>query len=208
MYGNTWASQFGVAATGVAAQTWGAALAGLGPDQLAEGLRACVAEGREFPPNAPRFRAMCFGIPSIERVQLDLRKPDTASRFARAVWMHVDGYAYRSADGRGQDRQLRAAYDVVHAAVMAGGALPLAPAANLEAPKPRAPIVTPGVAERSMAAIRGILAPTAEERAAEVARLQAEEERRVLRERARAELGLSASESGYLDDAELARVME
>lgn len=181
MYGNTWASQFGVAATGVAAQTWGAALAGLGPDQLAEGLRACVAEGREFPPNAPRFRAMCFGIPTLERVQLDLRKPDTASRFARAVWMHVDGYAYRSADGRGQDRQLRAAYDVVHAAVMAGQPLPEAPIANLEAPKPRAPIVTPGTAERAMEGIRQILAPTAEERAAEARRATELEQREEIR---------------------------
>ena len=61
---------------GAAADTWAAALAGLTGAQIAEGLRACVAEGEEFPPNAPRFRAMCLGIPSLARVRLEFSAPD------------------------------------------------------------------------------------------------------------------------------------
>jgi len=177
LYGNTWASQFGVEAKGIAAQTWASALVGVTSEQLAVGLNACVVEGREFPPNAPRFRAMCFGVPKFERVQLELRKPDTASRFTRAVWLHVDGHRYRAADtARGQEAILRAAYDLVHEAVMRGEPLPDEPVAALEMKAPPAPKITPGLAESKLAEIRRILEPTAEERAAEEKREQERQE--------------------------------
>jgi len=176
MYGHTWASQYGDQAAGSVAETWGAALAGLTPQHLADGLRACVAEGREYPPGAPRFRAMCLGVPTFERVLLDLRKPDTASRFARAVWMHVDAYAYRSAEARAGERMLRAAYGLAHDAVMRGEPLPEEPVGRLDVKPPRPPKITPGVAESKLAECRAILEPTAEERAAEQKRQQEREE--------------------------------
>lgn len=176
MYGHTWASQYGAAASGSAAETWGAALAGLSAQQLADGLRACVSSGDEFPPTAPRFRALCFGIPTFDRVLIELRKPDTASRFARAVWINVDAYGYRAADVRAAERMLRAAYDMARDSVMRGEPLPEAPVAALDLKPPPQPKITPGVADRQLAEIRRILEPTAEERAEEERRLAEEEE--------------------------------
>ncbi|QWF19280.1 hypothetical protein [Lysobacter capsici] len=183
MYGNTWASQYGTAASGSAAETWGAALAGLTPAQLADGLRACVAEGREFPPNAPRFRSLCFGVPSLDRVLLEVRKPDTASQFTRVVYQHVDGYTLRHASEDRVEQLITRAYNLVRETVMKGEPLPPAPIAALDLKPPPAPKYTPGVAEARLAEIRRILEPTAEERAeaAEKER-QAEENRRIAAE--------------------------
>lgn len=199
MYGHTWASQYGATAAGVAAETWAATLSGLTGEQLAEGLRACRLEGADFPPSAPRFRAMCFGVPKLERVKLELTKPDTASRFTRAVWLRIDGHAYRTAEtGRQQAQILRAAYDLVHEDVMRGIPLPDAPVAALDLKPPPAPKITPGVAQAHMAEISTILKPTAAERA-ELARR--EDERRQAQEIHRA-LARRGNEQGAGDDGE------
>lgn len=125
MYGHTWASQYGTQPEGTAADTWAAALAGLTGPQIAEGLRACVVEGEEFPPNAPRFRAMCCGIPSLARVRLEFTQGDAErSPFTRSVWMLIDGYAYRHASARDSDRMLRDAYELAREQAMRGVALP------------------------------------------------------------------------------------
>ena len=181
LYGNTWASQYGVEAKGLAAETWATALSGLSGEQLAEGLRTCVVEGREFPPGAPRFRAMCLGVPTFDRVQLELRKPDTASRFSRAVWMYLDTYAYRTADtARAAERLLRAAYELAHESVMRGEPLPENPIGALAKPAPRAPKITPGVAEQNLAECKRILEPTAAERAEAAERERKAEEARAI----------------------------
>ncbi|MGO1069304.1 hypothetical protein [Lysobacter sp. CA199] len=186
MYGHTWASQYGTAAAGVAAKTWAASLAGVTPEQLAVGLRACVAEGNEFPPNAPRFRAMCFGIPSLDRVSFELRKPDTASRFSRAVWQFINGYRYGKATEEDRQRMIKSAYGLARDAVMRGEPLPEEPVANLAAPEPRKPNITPGFAEKSLETIARILEPTPAERL-ETARKEAEqrEAKRIAAELAR-----------------------
>lgn len=186
MYGHAWASQYGEEAIGVGAETWGAALAGLSAEQLADGLRACVAEGREFPPNAPRFRALCFGVPSFDRVTLEARKPDTASTFTRAVYQHLDGYTLRNSTEDRVERLLLRAYNVVRESVMRGEPLPDAPVAALDLKPPPPPKYTPGVAEARLEEIRRILEPTAEERAEQAARdRQAEEARAIAAELAR-----------------------
>lgn len=142
MYGNTWASQFGEQPQGLTADTWASALAGLTTAQIAEGLRACVAEGSEFPPNAPRFRAMCLGIPSFAQVKLESTRSDAdRSPFTRACWLHIDGYAYRQASAKDGERMLRDAYDLAREQVMRGVELP-APSLAIEhqpAPKPQLP---------------------------------------------------------------------
>ncbi|AIC13982.1 hypothetical protein LZ757_05920 [Xylella fastidiosa subsp. morus] len=44
-------------------------LVGLEAAQFVEELAACIAEGSEFPPNAPRFRSMCLSVPSLTAVR-------------------------------------------------------------------------------------------------------------------------------------------
>lgn len=140
LYGHTWASQYGDAPTGSTADTWASALIGLTPQQIADGLRACVASGDEFPPNAPRFRAMCMGIPSFATVKRETLRPDAErSPFTRTVWFRVDVYAHRHASVRDADRMLQAAYDAVREEVMRGAVID-PPAALIEhdtSPKPQ-----------------------------------------------------------------------
>lgn len=125
MYGHTWASQFGNQPEGTAADTWAAALAGLTGPQMATGLQACVAEGKEFPPGAPRFRAMCLGIPSLAQVRHELCAKDAdRSPFTRSVWSFVDGYAHRNANQRDAARMVAEAYDMAHDLRMRGAPLP------------------------------------------------------------------------------------
>lgn len=144
MYGNTWASQYGDHPSGTTAATWAETLVGIDPAAIAVGLRACLAEGREFPPSAPRFRAMCLGIPAFSAVKFESTKPDAErSPFTRAVWMHLDGYAYRQASARDGDRLLRDAYELASEAVMRGAQLPKPAAAALADASKEKPSVNP-----------------------------------------------------------------
>lgn len=89
------------------------------------GIDACRVEGAEFPPSAPRFRAMCLGIPSFAQVRIESTNPEAErSPFTRSVWQHLDGYAYRNANTRDAEKLLRAAYDIAREARMRGEALP------------------------------------------------------------------------------------
>ncbi len=123
MFGHTWASAYGDAPTGTTAETWASCLAGVTNAQIADGLRACLAEGAEFPPSAPRFRGMCLGIPSLALVRLELRGGDH-SQFTRAVWANIDGYRFRQSSADAADRMLRDAYELTREQVMRGHALP------------------------------------------------------------------------------------
>lgn len=134
MYGNTWASQYGTSPAGIAADTWSAVLSGLTPQQVAAGLKACALSGAEFPPNAPRFRALCFGLPDFAAVNHEILCSKDAERtpFARLVWSFIDGYQHRIAPARDAERMRRAAYDQACDHVMQGGALPESAAAAIE----------------------------------------------------------------------------
>ena len=158
LYGHRWTSQYGVAFSGIAADTWASALSGITPQQIADGLRACVAEGDEWPPAAPRFRAMCLGIPSYATVKLEsTRKSEHWSRFTRSVWLKVDSYAHRHASVRDADRMLKDAYDIACEEAMRGVALPEHPVALIEETKP-AKVVLPDSREaraRKLAALLG-----------------------------------------------------
>jgi hypothetical protein len=157
LYGYHWASQYGGAFSGIAADTWASALSGITPQQIADGLRACVTEGDKWPPAAPRFRAMCLGIPSFAAVKLESTKATAQrSRFTLAVWMHVDGYAHRMASLRDADKILQDAYDIAREQVMRGVALPAKPVALIaeeEKPKP----VFPKTREEAARHLRSIL---------------------------------------------------
>lgn len=162
LYGHAWASAHGASVTRspddarltIDGETWQRALAGVTGQQFAAGLDACITEGGEFPPSAPRFRAMCLGIPPFARVKLETTMADAArSPFTRFVWGFVDGYAFRQADMRAADALLRAAYDVAVEARMHGAELP-ASAAELAAPgKPQPKPADPAVAARHLASI-------------------------------------------------------
>jgi hypothetical protein len=135
LYGNAWTSQYGDDPNNDAARTWASALAGLTGEQLATGLRACVAEGREFPPSAPRFRGMCLGIPDFSAVNNEIltTTSDKRTAFARLVWSFiVDPYAYRHCSAKDAERLRRDAYEQACEHLMTGGGLPPEPAGELE----------------------------------------------------------------------------
>jgi hypothetical protein len=134
LYGNAWTSQYGDDPSNDAARAWALALAGLNGEQLATGLRACVAEGREFPPSAPRFRAMCLDIPRFAAVDRELltATKDKRTRFARLVWGFIaDPYAYRHASAKEAERLRREAYEQACEHCMTGGDLLPEPAGEI-----------------------------------------------------------------------------
>lgn len=158
MYGHTWTSAYGDNPGGLAADTWATALSGLTADQLATGLRSCVAEGGEFPPSAPRFRAMCFGIPSFEAVNHELLTAGSnRGRFAALVWSHIDGYAHRHARADEAKRMRQQAYELAREQVMRGEPLPEAPAGELEHQAPLIPQGIPTTREGRIAHLQGLL---------------------------------------------------
>lgn len=67
IYGHKWTSSYGDRDDG----TWLDGLAGLAPDDIAAGLRRCVASGEAWPPSLPEFRAACgpdaaaLGLPDV-----------------------------------------------------------------------------------------------------------------------------------------------
>lgn len=157
MFGNTWASQYGERPDGITSDTWAGVLSGVTGPQIAAGLHACAAEGREFPPNAPRFRAMCLGIPSFARVRLEITQSGMErSPFTRSVWTFVDGHDYRHASAKDADRILQAAYDAAHDLAMRGEPLPQPAAAELEHEAPP-PVVLPDTKEARIEHMRALL---------------------------------------------------
>lgn len=147
IYGHAWTSVHDVSPNDddgkltLSGDTWAKALIGVTPQQLADGLQACIAEGAEFPPAVGRFRGMCLGIPSVERVKLELHShDDDRSPFTRMVWGLIDGYAYRHASGRDAEKILQRAYDMAREDRMRGAPLPPPPAALIEQEEPRKPV--------------------------------------------------------------------
>lgn len=136
MFGHTWTSQYGDAPDGVGGDTWAAALAGLTPLQVGDGLHAALKLGGEFPPSAPHFRALCFRVPTFAEVRYETQHGEVArTGFGILCWRFVDAYALRRADQRDADRLMRDAYELAKAHVMAGGAVPKVPEA-LAKPEP------------------------------------------------------------------------
>ena len=166
-YGHAWTSTHGITPhedhgpLTVHGDTWAKALAGIDGQQLAAGLRACIAEGAEFPPSAPRFRAMCLGIPSLARVRLEmLGSPDERSPFTRFTWGLIDIHRYRQSGADQADRILRDAYDLASEERMRGAPLPPDPVAAItdDSRRPHVP-ASPEVAKAAIDACREMLNP-------------------------------------------------
>ena len=80
MFGHRWTSSYGETDKN---DTWRRCLAGVMPENLARGLRACAEldtkGGDIWPPNAPEFRRMCFGEkrrPSAETMEMSRALPE------------------------------------------------------------------------------------------------------------------------------------
>jgi hypothetical protein len=158
MFGHSWLSQYGPAPDGVGGDTWSAVLADLSPQQIGAGLQSLSRIPSDWPPTAPRFRALCLDVPPLAQVRLELRaNPDEKSPFLRQLWSYVDGYRYRQASANDADRMVRDAYDMAVAFVMEGGELPK-PATAIEPGEPEPPKpADPDVARRHIAEIGLIL---------------------------------------------------
>jgi hypothetical protein len=143
LYGHAWTSSYGDNPRNVNGSEWASTLAGFSRSDIDRGLDACRAEGAEFPPSAPRFRAMCLGIPSLARVKLELtREGVERSPFACLVWSHIDSYAYRNAAQRDAERMIREAYELAREDRMLGAPLPQV-VASLQQDKPEFVPATP-----------------------------------------------------------------
>ena len=158
-YGHAWTSQHGLAPEGTDGDLWAAMLSGLNREELERGVRAALAEGREWPPNVGRFKALCLGVPSFAAVRLELQRREAhLSPFARIVWMNVDSYAFARADSIEAGRMLRLAFDTAREHVMQGLPLPAEPEALLEPPaKPQRTPAKPETVEREIARMREVL---------------------------------------------------
>jgi hypothetical protein len=168
LYGHAWVSVHGVTphdagtgALGMSGDTWAKALAGLSDQQVAAGIGACVAEGAEFPPSAPRFRAMCLNIPALAAVRSDLRQRRQPAAFTRAVWHELDVFRYRQDSADQADRMLRDAYVLVRDQVMRGQPLLSTPVADINHDKPEPKPAMPEQVSAYCAAIRDLLAGNA-----------------------------------------------
>jgi hypothetical protein len=142
MYGHSWSSSMGeapqtdVGQLTMVGDTWARGLTGLNDVQIASGLSACLMTSDEWPPSLPKFRSMCFGLPSFATVRAELHDRDAQrSSFARLVWSYVDAHRYRIADADRADRMLREAFDEACAHIKRGGAMPSSPVGRIEAPK-------------------------------------------------------------------------
>lgn len=159
MYGAPWHNTQGVSPQDesghltAAGETWSAALSGLTGEQIATGLRACLADGREFAPSAPRFRAMCFNLPTESEVKADIgRERSKRAPFTILVLRHLNLWDWRHADARQADRLLSNAYEQAKASVIRGDPLPqplpeIASEVSVSRPAP------PEVAEKHLAEI-------------------------------------------------------
>lgn len=158
MFGHSWVSQYGPAPDGVGGDTWAGVLAGLNGAQIGQGLQALTRIPSDWPPTAPKFRALCLGVPALPQVRIELRAGNPEpSPFARLLWSYLDGYAYRRADADKADRMLRDAYELASAYVMDGGALP-EPVAHIGAPEAEVvKVAAPEVAKRYIEEISSVL---------------------------------------------------
>lgn len=154
MFGHTWISQYGPKPDGLGGDTWAAALSGISGAQLAQGLRETLLLASDFPPSAPRFRALCLGIPTIGAVRREIASRDAErSPFARLVWSFLDSYRMRHVDADKADRMVGDAYEMAREHVMRGGELPReSPAIERSAPEP----IKPASPEAVAAALKSV----------------------------------------------------
>lgn len=170
LYGHLWVSVHGLtphepgsSRLTISGDTWGRVLSGLSSSQIADGLARCCAGGSEYAPSAPRFRAMCYAIPSLASLRRELRavaagvEQRIPSSFTRAVWAELDVFRYRQASADQADRLLREAYELVVELTMRGVPLPEQTVALIEQEVHRAIPATPAQLAKHIADIHELL---------------------------------------------------
>ncbi|PZT41904.1 hypothetical protein A7X92_03780 [Stenotrophomonas maltophilia] len=109
----------------IAAGTWFQVLKGRSRAQHARGMACCLTEGREWPPNPPRFLTMCLDIPVMAAVEREMAPGRPQSGFTVLVRSLLDLHVYASADhGSQQRRMLEEAYTRAVQHVVDGKPLP------------------------------------------------------------------------------------
>jgi hypothetical protein len=123
-----------------AENVWIGALEGATCDGVARAVMHLRTTGNGWPPTAPEFRALAFGVPPVTALLAEFETADRErTPFARLVWSYVDSWAYRQASRDQAGRMLREAYEKAREHVLQGGALPThspaleAPSSGLEA---------------------------------------------------------------------------
>lgn len=90
----------------IAASIWFQVLKGRSRAQHARGMACCLSEGREWPPNPPRFLTMCLDIPVMAAVEREMAPGRPQSGFTVLVRSLLDLHVYASADTGYQQRQM------------------------------------------------------------------------------------------------------
>lgn len=183
VYGHRWTSAYGTDPAQGAGATWARGLSGLTPEQVGQGVDACIASSEPWPPTLPEFRGMCLGVPSFAFVRDDLtRAPEYRHRFTLLTWRGVDGYAYRQASQDRADRMLRDAYELAREHVMRGGGLPEQPAALVTQERREIRPAAPEVAQAAIAEARALLDAEPRPERAPLEPVTAEQKAEALRE--------------------------
>lgn len=142
MYGHAWTSSYGSAPIderGELTRTgriWAEVLNGISLDGVRRATRVVQRSGREWPPSAPELRAIALGVPSLERVERELRGELDESDFGFAVRKRLDSWAHSQASVADAQRLVHAAYRQTKHAVLNGEPLLARPPA-LPAPSPK-----------------------------------------------------------------------
>jgi len=137
-YGHRWIAHYGDTPDGLAGAEWRDTLAGVDRDMLRKGFTADALRGEDWPPSSPKFRALCFGVPSFAEVErlVSPGRPATTP-FARLVMGCIDGWEFQHADMDKARRMVQDAYALAREHILAGGDLPDEPVAFIPDMKPR-----------------------------------------------------------------------
>lgn len=91
MYGHKWTSVHGLEDSD---GLWSKALSGIGGEQIAKGMQACLEQKLEWPPSAPQFRAMCeaapadYGLPTEDQAYKEACNNAHPNMAGIAKWTH------------------------------------------------------------------------------------------------------------------------
>lgn len=125
LYHHRWTSALGDMPQGddgsltVAGDTWARGLAGITPEQVGQGVDACLTRSDAWPPTLPEFRALCLQVPSFDETRLHVTTSRvTDAPFYRLVWQLLDTHRFRTSPAQDSDRVLRAAYEAARDHVM------------------------------------------------------------------------------------------
>ena len=78
MFGHKWTSAFGDEVD--PDRVWQACLSDVSPDQIRHGMNKLAKSGRDWPPAAPEFRAICLDLDGSDDTDWEQRRIEAANR--------------------------------------------------------------------------------------------------------------------------------